>query len=67
MRLNRALSEGNAGRNELGASPMRHTDSYPGIDKHGMPGMLVSCWSFTTLQYLRSYQDGYRLVTVFSS
>ena len=25
---------------------------------------LVGCWSFTSLQHLRSYQEGYRLVTM---
>ena len=28
---------------------------------------LVDCWSFTSLQHLRSYQDGYRLVAVCTS
>ena len=26
--------------------------------------VMVGCWSFTSLKHLRSYQDGYRLVTV---
>ena len=25
---------------------------------------MVCCWSFTSLQHLRSYQEGYQLVTV---